>query len=613
MQETKALLPKKIGCLFYGLAGFLFVFFWKTEADLAERGNLLWTGEYLAGVLALSLSVGTVLGVSLCLFLYALAEGKGKRCPEGRTPKPGRKGQERIEEKPTPEDPMPEGLTQEDPAPKGRRRGSTLREWGHRASVWLEGQSAGRVFGGAFLLIAISWIPSYLAYYPAICSYDTPIQMGQVMGDGMNDHHPLVHTLLLRGMVFLGRDWFGEVNAGIALYAAVQLLFLAAALAYGVAVLHRFRVRTLWQVLVLFYGMFYPFHWYMAVTVTKDTVFTGFVVWMTVSMCALLLEERRGRWVGCSDVLFFLGTVGVVLFRNNGKYALMVALFFLSLSLVRRQGRRRLLRIWGEMLAGLLTGSILLSAVFTLSGAEQGDRREMLSMPIQQLARTMLYHGGVGVLPEDDGTMEERDKALINDFLLDEGYRWYDADLADPVKRHTNTYVVRYRTKEFLETYFRLLGRYPGDFVNAALAVNAGYLSPGDRTHAHINEQDGLVGRGYVQTYWFEQDLTPRGFYKDSRWPELRSVLEDWADRNGYLDLPLLKYLFVPGSFLYLYLLLAGWRLLRREFRMLLPLAFVLGYYGTLFLGPTVQLRYLYPIMTILPFLALLHKNSAKG
>ena len=34
---------------------------------------------------------------------------------------------------------------------------------------------------------------------------------------------------------------------------------------------------------------------------------------------------------------------------------------------------------------------------------------------IQQMARCMIYHGGVGVLSEDDGTMSEQDRALVND------------------------------------------------------------------------------------------------------------------------------------------------------------------------------------------------------
>lgn len=99
--------------------------------------------------------------------------------------------------------------------------------------------------------------------------------------------------------------------------------------------------------------------------------------------------------------------------------------------------------------------------------------------------------------------------------------------------------------------------------------------------------------------------MNSHGIYKESKWESLHQIMEQWAEDNAYLNWPVLKYLFVPGTYLYLYLLLFGWLMLKRRFQMCLPLAFVLGYYVTLFLGPTVQLRYIYPVMLVLPFLAL--------
>ncbi|MBQ7926698.1 MAG: hypothetical protein IJ335_10460, partial [Lachnospiraceae bacterium] len=244
--------------------------------------------------------------------------------------------------------------------------------------------------------------------------------------------------------------------------------------------------------------------------------------------------------------------------------------------------------------------------LFKVTGAEQGDRREMLSMPIQQLARCMVYHGGVGVLPEDDASMEESHKSLINDFILNEGYREYRPDIADPVKRHTNTYVVRYRIKDFAGTYLALLRQYPGDFINAALATNAGYLYVGDESHAYINASENEKGLGYVQTRFLTEELNSYGVYQASKLPGALAFFERWADDNGYLKLPVLKYLFMPGIFLWLYLLLAGYLILYRKYDKCVPLALVMGYFATMLLGPTVQLRYIYPLMVILPFAAAL-------
>ena len=340
---------------------------------------------------------------------------------------------------------------------------------------------------------------------------------------------------------------------------------------------------------------------------TKDTVFSAFLLLQLISLTDLLLEDRREWRPGVRDLLFFIGTVGMILFRNNGKYAMIVLLAFLFLAACFGKRARKL---WGRLftvsVAAFCIGLFVLSAVFSATHAEQGDRREMLSMPIQQMARCMIYHGGVGVLSEDDGTMSEQDRALVNDFILDEAYRDYDPGIADPVKRHTNTYVARYRSGDFLRTYFHLLKSYPGDMINAALAVDAGFLSPFDVTHATVNEVQGREGLGYIQTRWEEDTLNSRGIYKDSKWPGLYDRLETWADGNGYLKLPVLKYLFVPGSYLWLYLALAAILVIMDRKRYCLPLAVIAGYYGTMLLGPTVQMRYVYPVMLALPYLALL-------
>lgn len=58
-----------------------------------------------------------------------------------------------------------------------------------------------------------------------------------------------------------------------------------------------------------------------------------------------------------------------------------------------------------------------------------------------------------------------------------------------------------------------------------------------------------------------------------------------------------MKYLFVPGSYLWLYLALAAVLVIVDRKRFCLPLAIVAGYYGTMLFGPTVQMRYVYPVI----------------
>jgi len=577
--NSSKLLPKRWGYTIFGVIGFLFIFFWKTGKNLAEWGNILWTAQYTWSTLGVSLVLGAALGGGCAFLCYASAAHQNPKSRSAQTRKKA----------------------------SGSGKGQGIVGSWTKISHWVNSLSGTKVFGFSLLLILISWLPVFLAYYPGICAYDSPIQTGQAYEGYYIDHHPIVHTMLIKAAMQLGSKVLGNSNGGIAIYTLLQMLLLAGGMSYGLAILRRFQVKAGWLIAVLFLCMCYPFHWYMSVSMTKDTVFSAFLLIQLVSLAVLLLEDRRTLKWGRTDVIFLISTVGMILFRNNGKYAMLVPLVFLVLMVWRGKKARRL---WGRLLltggTAFLMGNLILSAVFSATNAQQGDRREMLSMPIQQLSRCMVYHGGVGVEPADDNTLEDAERALINDFLLNEAYKSYNPAISDPVKAHTNTYVVRYRIKDFAKIYLQLLAKYPGDFMNAALAVNAGFLYPGDVSHAYINVSEGAKNMGYVQTHWEEETLNARGIYKASKWPWLFERLEQWADGNAYLDVPVLKYFFVPGSFLWFYLLLLGYLLVRRRFRLCLPISLVAGYYLTMFLGPTVQLRYLYPVMIVLPFLVLL-------
>lgn len=553
-------MARKRGYVIFSLIMWMFFLIALPSRQLAQEGNIIWTGAYAGKLLLVSVSLGALSGI-LVTRLFTGAERMWDRLGAGAAGAAG------------------EGAAGRHPA---------------------------RCFLLSWLLLVLAWLPVWLAYYPGICSYDITIQAEQMLSHEYIEHHPLAHTLLVEGFLQLGR-WLGDANTGMGLYTLLQLLALSAALAYGIALLYHMKVSCLWLTALQLLGMFFPFHGYLAVSATKDILFTAFWLVMLFTLLRILYQARDRLKPDGWDLAYVLSGGMMILFRNNGKFAFLVLLgCCLLTALFSRRNKRLYRRLLLTSLCSMILGMALLTGLSKATGALQGDKREMLSIPIQQLARTMLYHGGVGVLPEDDGTMEEQDRALIDDFILDRAYEDYRPEIADPVKSHTYTYVFRYRTKEFLTTYLHLLAQYPGEYINAVLAVDAGYLYPYDLSHAVINVNGRDRGLGYVQTRWVEAELQPLGVYKDSKWEWLHEKLEDWADGNGYLRLPLLRYLLMPGCYLWFWLLYMGYLLWKRRYAALLPLALAGGYYGTLLLGPTVQLRYLYPVMTALPYVILM-------
>ena len=60
--DQGGLLRKPIAYVIFIVTGIAFVFFQITEKDLAERGNILWTGGYTFRTLSVSLLAGGALG-----------------------------------------------------------------------------------------------------------------------------------------------------------------------------------------------------------------------------------------------------------------------------------------------------------------------------------------------------------------------------------------------------------------------------------------------------------------------------------------------------------------------------------------------------------------------
>lgn len=554
-------MSRKKECLLYNIVAILFVFFCYSEYILAKQGNIIWDANVIIKVLLISVAAGVVLGGFIIFLLH-----------------------------------------------KMEYRWSIHSEYG--SGKWPSGK---KLFGISWGSMFLCWLPGFFAYYPGINAYDFVIQLGQITGNSYNSHHPLAHTLFM-GMFIQFGNWLGSATLGVALYILVQMSILAAALASGIVFLRSQNIKPIWLVCIQILACFMPSHLYMSISATKDTLFTAFVLLFLISLCRLIESKENKVKVHWLDVCYMVQGMLVIAFRNNGIYTILVLAAFLALAVVLGKKLRFLwMKIFLETVVILVAGSFLLSGLFQTTGAVQGDKREMLSIPIQQLSRTMVYHGGIDVIESDDHSMSENDIALINEFILYEGYRYYNPAISDPVKSRTNTYVFVYRMKDFFRTYLNLLKEYPGDFINAFLAVNAGYLSPFDTSHAHINEREGVSGLGYMQTIW--QNTDAEGIFRESKLPGLLEKMETFADKNMYLKIPGLNILMVPGTYFWVFLVISVWLLIHKKFELLLPFALLLGYFATLFLGPTVQMRYIYPVMTVLPYLILwawnkIHKDA---
>ncbi|MBQ9135785.1 MAG: hypothetical protein IJX66_06810 [Lachnospiraceae bacterium] len=525
---------KKRGYIIFSAIFFFCSLFTIAGVQLEKQGNLIWTGSFVAKLLFGSLLIGLVGGVGITtLFLAFEKRKKEAEATQGKEP--------------------------------------MNRRWVFVMSCL-----------GSFLV----WLPVFLAFYPGNCTYDIGGQTWYIVSGNYEAHHPIAHTLLMELFVNVG-IWLGSVNFGMALYVLFQMACLASAFAFGITLFYSMNMNKKWLIALQIWAMFFIPNWYLSISTTKDIIFSAAVLVMLLCLYRILLQKRNELRVDGWDIGFWITGVLMILFRNNGKYALLVTFVFsVVIILFARQNRKMFIRIGMGCACILVVGSLALSALSYLTKASDIRKEEMLSVPIQQLSRVMNYQKEI----------DEDDKEVIDGFIINAAYENYIPSIADPVKSSVDISYISGNLKGFVNTYFGLLAQYPGDFINAVLALDAGYLNPFDMTHKDVY----AWGASWLRVGWSPQEEL--GLTQTPVFENLNKVLRDFADDNKYIDIPVLGYFVMPGGYLWMYVLLAGWLLWKKKYSYLFLLSYMAGYYVTLLLGPTVQLRYIYTVMITLPF-----------
>lgn len=477
-----------------------------------------------------------------------------------------------------------------------------------------------RFFFISFAVIAAAWFPCWLAYYPANYSYDGEPQLIQYTTGVFNSHHPLLHTILLGRCYNLGvfLKAHGIPVDGMAVYSALQALFLAYAYASTVRFAAKRGASKAGIVTMLLWFALFPVHPVMAVTTTKDIFFTAFAVLFLLRLSDILIpaspdsDERKEMAGSRARILFFLQRVllgfdGVMmtLFRKNGLYMMLLLLVFLVISAAAaavslKRGRKDSVCL--SAMAVFLLVMILVykgtdAYLIKITNAGKGEAAEALSLPLQQIARA--YKSGGNSLKEDDLNDVEK---YISEFGLNQ----YRPSISDGVKQYFNNEEYAENRSEFFKVWLRIGIESPGAYAAAFLYQTMGAWYPDDVSHLEVYRDWWRNRVCYIVTdaepVFVAYDFVER----DNFAPAVRSFYEAICTDCVYRKIPLVKYLFSPllwclGAFMLPIALLVRKR--KRAFLVSVP---VFGELVMIFLGPCVISRYIYPFMGLLPVLSVL-------
>lgn len=477
-----------------------------------------------------------------------------------------------------------------------------------------------RFFFISFAVIAAAWFPCWLAYYPANYSYDGEPQLIQYTTGVFNSHHPLLHTILLGRCYNLGvfLKAHGIPVDGMAVYSALQALFLAYAYASAVRFAAKRGASKAGIVTMLLWFALFPVHPVMAVTTTKDIFFTAFAVLFLLRLSDILIpaspdsDERKEMAGSRARILFFLQRVllgfdGVMmtLFRKNGLYMMLLLLVFLVISAAAaavslKRGRKDSVCL--SAMAVFLLVMILVykgtdAYLIKITNAGKGEAAEALSLPLQQIARA--YKSGGNSLKEDDLNDVEK---YISEFGLNQ----YRPSISDGVKQYFNNEEYAKNRSKFFKVWLRIGIESPGAYAAAFLYQTMGAWYPDDVSHLEVYRDWWRNRVCYIVTdaepVFVAYDFVER----DNFAPAVRSFYEAICTDCVYRKIPLVKYLFSPllwclGAFMLPIALLVRKR--KRAFLVSVP---VFGELVMIFLGPCVISRYIYPFMGLLPVLSVL-------
>ena len=438
------------------------------------------------------------------------------------------------------------------------------------------------------LAVVLVWGIAYLALFPGIYDYDSINQTLQFLVTGeINSHHPVIHSFLLSSFLQLGESLFGNYEIGLGIYSLLQLIFLAyAAVSVSWYLYERKKIRLF--ILSLVFYFFFPLHYIMAVWATKDVIFSGLFVLVSLSVFKMA-DRESGYWNRKRNLAgFILMTVLMCMFRNNGIYA-MLFLIPVAFFVYKEYRWKTIILIVVSVCIYFSYQNVLLPAL----GIEPGNMREILSIPCQQMAK---------VYVENPDVYTEEEKEQLFELIPEQNLKDYEFRpmIADITKNYFNSDAFKEDPGKYIKLYIDIGLKSPRKYIEAFLTNSMGFWYP------NKSYPDDRMFHPYVEFNMADPDLF-KGDYiyleRYSLFPQYEAVLEKVMLNTAWEKIPVISNFFVPGTYFLVLLYSISVVLYKRNYRYLMPAGIWLGLWITLLISPVALVRYAYPVIMCLPLM----------
>ena len=435
------------------------------------------------------------------------------------------------------------------------------------------------------LLIFIAYIPYLIHSFPGNLNYDFIVQIKQALNyETLTNWHPYTHTLFIGLCLKIAYFFTNNYNIGIFIYTLLQVLLSCFTFSFVIYYMAKKEVKTKFRVLTLLLFMFFPIFPLYSVWLTKDIIFSLFVVFITIGIIEICTNKEiiKSKKYIISMIIVFLLTM---LSRKNGFYILALLFPFILLS-----NRKNWARISIMFLIPILTFIIIDGPVRTSLNIPNGSKAEMYSISAQQIARVYKY---------ESETLTSEQKEKIESYILaDNIEELYNPLIADPIKGILDIKKINLNKLDLLKFNLELFLEYPTRTIESFLCTTYRF---------YYLDNDGAKGLENFKTdsaslieNMFSKDLNiTNDFYTIK-------IIDFINDKIYSNNTPVLSTMTNPGLYINIFIIFIGYLIYKKDYKYILCFIPVFLVLATQLAGPMVDIRYAYSFFTCAPTLTAL-------
>ena len=430
------------------------------------------------------------------------------------------------------------------------------------------------------LFLILCWIPAWLSIFPGAFNYDAYDEWRQVADGALTSHHPVIHVLWVGSLLEGFHGLTGSYNSGIAVCTCMQMLILAWVFARTLRFLKEFQVPDIFcYIALLFYGLS-PVIQLFAVSTTKDVLFTAAQLLFLLSLIRLCCRREAFFQSRGQMALFGISAFCAMILRNNGLYIVTVTLVIAAFCCGKYRKKFLPILLFICIAYGIYTGPVYHMLHVTPGGIE-----EMLSVPLQQMARVYKY---------DRDSLEEEDLELLYQVVPQEYLDRYRATVSDFVKKGFQREAFTENKKEFVALWCKWGMEHPLTYINSFLINTVDFWYPG----AVVDGYRHADGR----SSYFDYQVDEPG-QEIVLLPRLHDYYEGISHDGSRQKAPLAFLVLSPGWYLVMTMVIFGYLWSRRRNGLMLAGVMLLLTMLTVLPGPMALVRYVLILYYAFPVL----------